>query len=258
MCIIAIAKDRMLTEDEIKKCFQNNSDGAGLAFPTPDGKVHIEKGFMTVEDLIDYYLYSGEIPELEVASHVLHCRTATSGDTSREMTHPFKISELSPLATRELSDEPVLFHNGVIPDWKTLLLNMITSKQISQMPKGPMNDTRMAAIMASLPTVGLDVLDVLAGKFVVVHPSGDLTIWGHFDDVNGVLFSNDGYKRVSYVYRNKNSCAYANGYWKDGKWVPYISGKKTEVVDIDQMTDEEWKSYEHDLNKNSQLNRIYG
>jgi len=83
MCIIGIAHTRKLTKTEIENCFTNNSDGAGIAYPTEDGKIHVEKGFMEVESLLAYY-FNCEIP----LPHVIHFRTATSGDVNREMCHP--------------------------------------------------------------------------------------------------------------------------------------------------------------------------
>lgn len=205
MCIIAIAAERKLSEKELENCFKNNSDGAGIAWATPEGKVHVEKGFMTIEELRTFYA-SDDIP----LPHVIHFRIATSGEVNREMTHPYEMTEKSELSISGNLDVPVLFHNGVIFDWKNLLVNMVTSKQIDAMPKGPMNDTRTAAIMASVPSIGDDILAVLSGKFVKVSPDGFITRWGDFEEVNGVYFSNDSYKRETYVYKNINYCYGAN------------------------------------------------
>lgn len=230
MCIIGIAHERMLTENEIRNCFTNNKDGAGIAWSTEDGKVHVQKGFMDVESLLNYYL-AVDIP----LPHVIHFRTATSGDVSREMCHPYRITPMSELVVEEDTEHPVLFHNGVIFDWKNLLLNMVTSKQIDAMPKGPMNDTRMAAIMASIPTIGPDIFEVLSGKFVMITPDGNVTRWGQFDDADGVLFSNDAYKRVVYVYGN-GACNYGQNDYYGKNWNK--GGKKhSKIVDL---TDSEW------------------
>lgn len=206
MCIIAIAADRKLTEEELDACFKNNSDGAGIAWATPTGKVHMEKGFMKIEELKTFYQNDIPLP------HVLHFRIATSGEVNREMTHPYLMTEHSELSISGNLDVPVLFHNGVIFDWKNLLANMVTSKQIEGMPQGQMNDTRTAAIMASIPSIGDDILAVLSGKFVKVSPDGYVTRWGDFEEVNGVYFSNSSYKKATYYYKyccgsnkNKNS-----------------------------------------------------
>jgi len=200
MCIIAIAAERRLTSEELDTCFKNNSDGAGIAWATPNGKVHMEKGFMTIEELKSFYQNDIPLP------HVIHFRIATSGDVMPEMTHPYLMTESSELSISGSLDVPVLFHNGVIFDWKNLLANMVTSKQIESMPQGQMNDTRTAAIMASVPSIGDDILAVLSGKFVKVSPDGYITRWGDFEEVDGVYFSNSSYKRTIYCYNNGKFC----------------------------------------------------
>jgi len=195
MCIIAICKDRPLSAWEIHNCFTNNSDGVGFAYARGD-KVTINKGYMTEEAFVKAY------EDVNILPHVVHFRTTTSGGVSQELCHPFVVDEHSELVVQDEVEQPVLFHNGVIFDWMTLTMNMVTSGQI-EMPKGPMNDTRMAAIMVA--TLGDEVLNLLSGKFVLVDPSGVITRWGSFENERGILFSNDGYKRVSYVYTNKNA-----------------------------------------------------
>lgn len=229
MCIIAICETRHLTDVEIHNCFLNNSDGAGLAFPVPSGKVHVEKGFMTEDHLLSYYHAMKELPFFP---HVVHFRIATSGDISREMTHPYKMSLLSELAVSEDTECSVLFHNGVISDWKSSLVNLVTSKQIPGMPKGPMNDTRLAAIMASIPEIGDDILEVLSGKFVKVRPDGHIIRWGDFIFDNGIHFSNNGYKWVTYKYNN--NCLLDN---QQGAKIPFLAGR---IDPAEYMTEEDW------------------
>ena len=202
MCIIAICSSRFLTDNELENCFMSNHDGVGMAW-AENGKVSVRKGFMTLEEAnLAYAKFQLEHPEF--IPHVLHFRIATSGGASPEMTHPYKMTTGSELSLSEDTDKSVLFHNGVIPNWNTSLVNLVTSKQIPKMPKGPMNDTRMAAIMASLPDIGDEILEVLSGKFVKVQPDGTIIRWGKFEFDNGVYFSNTSYKWK--VYRYQNGC----------------------------------------------------
>ena len=216
MCIIAICQDRKLTEKELKNCFENNPDGAGFSFVTDDNEVHIEKGFMTIKELIDAY------EELCILPHVVHFRIATSGDVSPELTHPYRVEIDSKLDIFGKMDCPVLFHNGVISDYRTLLLNMVTSGQI-KMPAGVMNDTRVAAIMTAV--YGEDVLEVLSGKFVIVKPEG-ITMFGVFEKENGVFFSNNGYKKSVYHCARgvgtKNCATMSNSVMTDSEWADYL------------------------------------
>ena len=243
MCIIGICHDRYLTDIEAQNCFNGNSDGTGMAWCLPEGKVRVRKGFMTLEEFLDFYDEFKMSPEF--IPHVVHFRTQTSGDVSREMTHPFKISPMSELAVEEDTECSVLFHNGVMGDWKTLLVNLVSSGQIPGMPKGPMNDTRVAAIMASLPNVGDEILEVLSGKFVKVQPDGKIIRWGHFESENGILFSNTGYKYAIYRYNGKNSCL-AGNYNNNGVGTKTGGNKswqqgKFRGKDLKDLTDEEWQ-----------------
>ena len=239
MCIIAISRDRYLTTQEITNCFQSNSDGVGMAYVIPGGKVRVKKGFMTLQDFLDFY-DEFKAENEEFVSHVVHFRTATSGDVSREMTHPFVMTPMSELAVEEDTEKSVLFHNGVMGDWKTLLINMVSSGQIPGMPKGPMNDTRVAAIMASLPNVGDEILEVLSGKFVKVQPDGRIVRWGHFEFENGIFFSNNAYKWVTYRYNGKNACLAGNqqggNYWSNNQ-------SKFHGKNYQDMSDEDWDEY---------------
>ena len=239
MCIIAISRDRYLTEQEITNCFQSNSDGVGMAYVIPGNKVRVRKGFMTLDDFLGFY-DGFKVENSEFVSHVVHFRTATSGDVSREMTHPFVMTPMSELAVEEDTEKSVLFHNGVMGDWKTLLVNMVTSGQIPGMPKGPMNDTRVAAIMSSLPNVGDDILEVLSGKFVKVQPDGRIIRWGHFEFDTGIFFSNNGYKWVTYRYNGgKNSCL-AGNYQGGNNW---SSQEKFHGKQLKDLTDQEWEDW---------------
>lgn len=219
-----------MTDQEVENCYRSNPDGAGMAWAEND-RVSVRKGFMTL-DAFNLAYADFQLSHPEFIPHVVHFRVATSGGSSPEMTHPYKMTPDSELLVSEDTDASVLFHNGVIPDWKTSLINMVTSKQIPKMPKGSMNDTRMAAIMASVPTIGDEILEVLSGKFVKVQPDGTIIRWGKFEFENGVYFSNTSYKWKVYRFKNEcignkniNSCYRQNGcyeYFQDD--VPEVTG----------------------------------
>ena len=47
MCIIVVkpAMVEMPKMEILKRCFENNNDGAGFAYRLPDSEVHYQKGF---------------------------------------------------------------------------------------------------------------------------------------------------------------------------------------------------------------------
>ena len=96
MCIIATKPYGVTTFDWaiIKRCFDNNNDGAGFAFSVAGDKhLRYRKGFMTYSSLktaleklvIDRY-------DLSSVQLLLHFRITTHGGTRPENTHPFPIS----------------------------------------------------------------------------------------------------------------------------------------------------------------------
>lgn len=98
MCI-AIVKPAgtVIDESVLKTCFENNPDGAGFAYRTPDGLV-VEKGLFTWEAFIDAYR-ARNVADVDA---LIHFRITTKGDDSPENTHPFAIQA------------GALIHNGTI------------------------------------------------------------------------------------------------------------------------------------------------
>ncbi len=191
MCIIAIAESRKLTKEEVKNCFTANSDGAGIAW-SDGGKNHFKKGIMDLKKFQTLY------DSFDILPHVVHFRIATSGGVSRELTHPFVVSLDSPLYVAGAIESPLLFHNGIVPDWKETFLHWTPDilrelrrlKKMTQLPAGPWSDTRATSIMMAY--AGEAILSLLGGKYAVLNDCIVRT-YGAFESVNGVHFSNSGY-----------------------------------------------------------------
>lgn len=117
MCVIVVKPSRSEITDQrmqqLKRCFQNNPDGAGLMFPT-GSMVQIVKGFMEFEELRWWIDKRADL--LASRQVVFHFRYATHGTVCEENCHPFPLShdamELNSIAT--LADVAFV-HNGVIP-----------------------------------------------------------------------------------------------------------------------------------------------
>ena len=178
MCIIAICNDRKLTEEELKSCWDNNDDGAGMAWF--DGKHHvIDKGYMNFDELRLRY------ETIDIFPHVIHFRIATAGGKIPELTHPFICSRMSPTAIEWKGKDPVLFHNGIVSNWYGMA-DILGIK----VPDHNWSDTR---ILASILTESeLDFLEQEGGKYAVLVGKEIMT-YGKFTEVNGVQFSNSTY-----------------------------------------------------------------
>lgn len=206
MCTIAVCDKRKLTDDELNKCFRSDSDGAGFAYPR-DGKVYYAKGFMTVDELRQWY---GIIPK--DTPHVVHFRTHTSGGKSADLTHPYLVSKTSPLRQSGVTSHKVLFHNGVVSNWKELMVSFYAAKG-RKIPTGPWSDTRFAAVL--LEHLGEEVFSLLTGRWVTVAKTGEIHLYGDYTRSNGVLFSNMAH---AYCYKSYKSKLYSSEYWRTYDW----------------------------------------
>ena len=99
------------TEEQIRKMFNANPDGAGIAYNGRGGKVVYEKGFMDVESLLERLR---PLEQWKNKNLGLHFRIGTSGKNDPATCHPMPITT-SISKMREIKGEgPVLFHNGVL------------------------------------------------------------------------------------------------------------------------------------------------
>jgi len=209
MCIIAVCNDRPLTRKECKRCWNSNSDGAGVAW-IEKKVVRWKKGFMTLDDLEKWYFELSPPP----LPHVIHFRSATAGDIIPELTHPF-VMDVVKSTIKGKTKRGVLFHNGVITNWeiKLDLIGYWCIKNSRKLPEGQWSDSRAVAALCGI--LGIDYLRAQDGKWVMVVPSGIFT-FGAFVKKDGVLFSNTGY-----LYGGSR-------YYYGGKWWD------------DYPTDEDW------------------
>jgi len=99
MCIIALKPEKVqFSRAQLKIMWDNNPDGAGFMY-AEDGVVKIVKGLMTLDALENAINEVGPLRKL-----VIHFRIRTHGAISKELTHPFWITENS----------LGMVHNGVI------------------------------------------------------------------------------------------------------------------------------------------------
>ena len=236
MCIIALCSDRALTDNELENCFDSNSDGAGLAWYT-GSKLNFSKGFMEHEEFIKLYKrHSKSLP------HVAHFRVSTSGGVKEELCHPFECSVTASLKLRGTASAPLLFHNGVYSNWEKFLFVTIMPALIEKglpLPDGRWNDTRAIALGISL--LGENFLRLMSGKFVLMDSKVKRILhFGDFDEEDGILFSNRGYKRYSRVswkhgIGNDDGCT-SYGHLTHGKHTKKKEKKEVEEAEVEDTT----------------------
>jgi hypothetical protein len=193
MCVIALATgNRKMTADEFSNCWLTNNDGFGVAW-REHGIVKYKKGIMKAKEA--WYFYKNEVP---CVPHTAHFRIATAGGVNPQLTHPFIISPDSPIALEYEGRGPVLFHNGVVSDYRALLAIYKSFRR--DFDEGAfVSDSRVVAMLVG--QVGREILDQIYGKWVLVGPD-QTYYWGQFEKEKGIMYSNFSY--LTYRSKTKN------------------------------------------------------
>ena len=235
MCIAILkTKDGNITDEQLLNCFDNNPDGAGLAY-TKDNKIFIVKGIFDAKQFVEEYHKA--VAEADGAM-LVHCRIGTSGFKDYTNCHPHVVS-----------DECVMIHNGIlsidVPKGSKVSDTVLYVEQyLKPLPKDFMlNDGIMSLITDHIGT---------GNKFVFLNNHGDFSIAnekaGHWK--NGVWFSNYSYEAYSFYtkgYKGKSK-AYSpyTSYWDedDYEWESEAFELTPEEewqlqVAVNSMTDEE-------------------
>ena len=113
MCIICISPKqvRQPSDTVIETMFRRNPHGAGYMYAR-DGKVIIHKGFMNLDDYLDSIHHEHFTAKDSV---VYHCRISTQAGVTREMTHPFPLSNRPEhMRYLDLDCGIGVAHNGII------------------------------------------------------------------------------------------------------------------------------------------------
>ena len=235
MCIAILkTKDGNITDEQLLNCFDNNPDGAGLAY-TKDNKIFIVKGIFDAKQFVEEYHKA--VAEADGAM-LVHCRIGTSGFKDYTNCHPHIVS-----------DECVMIHNGILSinvpkDSKVSDTVLYVEQYLKPLPKDFMlNDGIMSLITDHIGA---------GNKFVFLNNRGDYSIAnekaGHWK--NGVWFSNYSYEAYSFYtkgYKGKSKAysPYAS-YWDedDYDWESEAFELTPEEewqlqVAVNSMTDEE-------------------
>ena len=198
MCIICVspARTRQPSISQIKTMFMNNPHGAGYMFAR-EGRVHIHKGFMD----IDSFLSAVKAEHFTAKDSVVyHFRISTQAGVNPEMTHPFPLSNRLPIMKALDVECPCgVAHNGIIRltsdtsqrEYSDTAL--FITRYMAQMVHG-LDDLKDAQL--------LNRIERLAGsKLAIMDGSGYIATIGQFINERGLLFSNDSYQELRWMYR---------------------------------------------------------
>lgn len=186
MCVIASipAGAGRLSDDILATMWQRNPDGAGIMYAA-DGRVWGHKGLMTLDAL---RAAVAAVPD--GAPLVIHCRIATSGGISPEMTHPFPVSRrLRRLRALDWTADIGIAHNGIIAGFG--------GKEIS--------DTADFARSVACPLLHSDIAEraiektiaaaTYGSRLAIMYGDGHVIHTGDWVKDGGILFSNETYKK---------------------------------------------------------------
>jgi len=212
MCVIAVyPKGLPFNNTELKRCFKNNPDGAGVMWQEGDN-VHIRKGFMQQKAL---FKFLKTLPTN--VDRVIHFRIATSGRVSGACCHPFPIVDDYKTMMKQDIVVPVAYaHNGVLTDY--------TPKEGL---KSPYSDTMVFGkeVLDHLLKTNVDLFDpiidvmiesTIDGDRMAIMDSREVITMGKFltSQKSGAKYSNASYSYDKSAWKNYG-CGSLWGYYDD-------------------------------------------
>ena len=230
MCIAIVKTDKgVITDKELRNCFESNPDGAGIAY-AKNGKIKIIKGIFDEDKFVE--AYHEAVKDCDNGNMLIHCRIGTSGHNDVTNCHPHVVN-----------DYCVMIHNGILD---------------VDVPKGsPISDTVIYVndYLKPLPenfmdfdgVINLITRDIGRGnKFCFLNANGEYAIaneqGGHWKD--GVWFSNYSYLNYGYAGWTKTKTSKVAGYgfgyadedWEDEDFYEFddiiTSDEEDEILDV--------------------------
>jgi hypothetical protein len=192
MCIIISKPAGIACPDweTLLQCWIKNPDGAGYMFAYR-GKVHIRKGFMCWDELME----SVNTDWLKRCPTVFHFRWATHGSKSTGNTHPFPIDAENMKSVRCSTDVGIA-HNGIITSQK------ITEDDYSDtmsfihahlIPYWKWCKSHGKPYMFASEKERQKLLDAVGCKWSFLHGDGTLINIGQGIEQIGIWYSNYGF-----------------------------------------------------------------
>lgn len=195
MCMIIYKPEGKKWNDDLREqmeyCFSKNKDGCGLMI-RDDSKVYMTKGIWGVEHF--YRLIRG-LPE--TAEIAIHFRFTSAGKTSQEMCHPFSLNK-NDLKRMRGNVGAGLMHNGTIHNLCFQGKHSDTyylADMLNEFSPAELVEDRM-----------IDMIDtVVSGSRVLIFTGDTTLMFGDWVDVNGIQYSNRGFKREEIGHRRCSS-----------------------------------------------------
>ena len=201
MCVILCFEDEYPKLSMLKDAEATNPHGGGMSW-IKDGKVRWMKGKEMNPKNIMKLIKKGDI-QLPI---IIHYRIATHGAINNMMCHPFPIGKGERNAESGITEEGVMFHNGVWSDYDEYAMKFCMSTG-HKIPDGDMSDSSVMAFIAS--HIGQNFFTFTDEKVIAMTPKGITRYGDGWVDVDGIKCSNDLFEPTPYFE------SYGTGF---GKW----------------------------------------
>ena len=188
MCIAILkTKNGKISDEYLRNSFNNNSDGAGIAY-TKNGELFVVKGIFDIDEFVKKVREAEKIAD---GAMLIHCRISTSGNIDELNCHPHVVN-----------DRTVMIHNGILDvnvpkNSKVSDTIIFVRDYLSKLPKD---------FMVNKATIKLIELAIGSNnKFCFLNKNGQYAIAGEDKGewVDGVWYSNSGY---SYSWNSGFKC----------------------------------------------------
>jgi len=192
MCVIAVALKKDPSMADLYKCESSNPHGGGVAW-AENGYVHFKKG-IRAEEMQDL-VANKPFP------HVFHFRIASVGKVIPALCHPFTIKRKHNCDMAGVTNSPILFHNGTIPEWK--FMAQLAGVKYPDFA----SDSMVLARIISLRGEGVLSHLTSGNKFVILWPNGDVKTYGGFTRIDGNDYSNSYWNWRGNYYSPDTTCS---------------------------------------------------
>lgn len=190
MCVIIVCPTKDPDLATLYKCEDKNPHGGGVAWAA-NGYVHFKKGIKS-EEMLD-------LASHQPFPHVFHFRIASVGHVIPALCHPFLVKRKHNCDMAGVSNNPLLFHNGTIPEWR--FMAQLAGVKYPDFA----SDSMVIARIVSLRGAGILPHLINGNKFVVLWPNGEVKTYGAFAHRGGV----------------EGIIEYSNTYWDIGRQIDY-------------------------------------
>lgn len=205
MCIIIVKPyGKTIPQNHLMQAFNNNSDGAGVAYTTGDG-ITIKKGYFSWDKFSRKCLKYNR-PEV---SAVFHFRIATHGGTTAGLCHPFPITtDDGDMQKQKLTRlEYAVAHNGIFRlDGLIIPTGDSDTTAFIKSHLHPIYTARRSVLDSGGDIENFDaIIESLThgSKLAVLHNNGYAKRYGKgWINEDGCFYSNNTFKARQYYHHN--------------------------------------------------------